>query len=153
VGYRLGPKDPRGATEQRLQAARVLYRDPKLSGGLHADLFGNAAKIIPVILQRAADRGEIKLDISARVAMLPVNLFRHELLKSSTRVAKRTLVEIVDDIFLPLVATKRPGWQRRPLDRPAPVRSDKPRPRGSEHPFHSALTPVAMSEATKRNDP
>ena len=81
-----------------------FYRDPQLSGSLHADIFGNAAKVMPVILRRAGERGEVDPDqISPRVAMLPFDLFRHEVLTSSAPIPAATVTEILDEVFLPLL--------------------------------------------------
>ena len=56
------------------------------------------------ILKRAAVRGEVRLDkITPRVASLPIDLVRHEVLLTHAPVPDTVLVEIVDDIFLPLV--------------------------------------------------
>ena len=56
------------------------------------------------ILKRAAVRGEVRLDkIAPRVASLPIDLVRHEVLLTHAPVPDTVLVEIVDDIFLPLV--------------------------------------------------
>jgi hypothetical protein len=56
------------------------------------------------ILQRAAERGEVRLDkITPRIASLPGDLLRHEMLLTPIPVSEATLVEITDDIFLPLV--------------------------------------------------
>jgi len=80
------------------------YRDPQLSAHLRADIFGNAAKVMPVILARAAGRGEVDITtVPPRVARSALDLFRHELLTSSGPIARTTLVEIVDEVFLPLV--------------------------------------------------
>jgi AcrR family transcriptional regulator len=82
-----------------------FYRDPKLAAFLHVDVFGNAARLIPVILERASERGEIDPGrITPRQARLPLDLFRHELLTSRGPVPATTAAEIVDDVFLPLVA-------------------------------------------------
>lgn len=85
-----------------------FFRDPQLSASLHADIFGNAAKTMPVILQRAGERGEVDPDrITPRVAMLPFDLFRHEVLTSSAPIPAATVTEIIDDVFLPLVRATR----------------------------------------------
>ncbi len=56
------------------------------------------------IIQRAVDRGEIDPDrLSPRIASLPVDLVRHDLIMNRAPVPDGTLVEIVDRIFLPLV--------------------------------------------------
>jgi hypothetical protein len=80
-----------------------FYRNPRLAASLHSDMFGNAAKVMPVILRRAAERGEVDLErIPPRVAMLPFDLFRHEVITCSAPVLPATVAEIVDDVFLPL---------------------------------------------------
>ena len=53
------------------------------------------------ILKRAAERGEVKDDIPARVATLPVDLLRHELLLRPGD--EHAVTAIVDQVFLPLV--------------------------------------------------
>jgi AcrR family transcriptional regulator len=54
------------------------------------------------VLDRAAARGEAREHISPRVARLPIDLLRHELILTHQPPSARTLEEIVDDIFLPL---------------------------------------------------
>ncbi len=57
-----------------------------------------------VFIQRAADRGEIRPgQISARIARLPMDLLRQEVLMTLHPVTERDIEEIVDTIFLPLV--------------------------------------------------
>lgn len=56
------------------------------------------------ILDRAAARGEIDPGrLSPRIASLPVDLVRHDLIMTLAPVPDTTLIEIVDNIFLPLV--------------------------------------------------
>lgn len=56
------------------------------------------------MLRRAAARGEIGPgEVSRRIATLPVDLVRHELIMNQAPVPDADLIEIVDDIFLPLV--------------------------------------------------
>lgn len=55
------------------------------------------------ILDRAVERGEISPGIlGTRVASLPVDLVRHDLIMTQAAVPDATLIEIVDNIFLPL---------------------------------------------------
>jgi AcrR family transcriptional regulator len=57
-----------------------------------------------LILERAVARGEIRPErLSPRIASLPVDLVRHDLIMTQKPVPDATLVEIVDRIFLPLV--------------------------------------------------
>ncbi|MEU3183558.1 TetR/AcrR family transcriptional regulator [Streptomyces sp. NPDC006923] len=60
--------------------------------------------IMGKIVERAVERGEINPDkLSDRIARLPVDLFRLELLMTSHPVAEETIIEIVDTIYLPLI--------------------------------------------------
>ncbi len=60
------------------------------------------------ILSRAAARGEIDPGrLTPRIASLPVDLVRHDLIMTLAPVPDSTLVEIVDRIFLPLVRPAR----------------------------------------------
>ncbi len=60
------------------------------------------------IIQRAVDRGEIDPGrLSPRIASLPLDLVRHDLIMNRAPVPHDTLLEIVDRIFLPLVLADR----------------------------------------------
>jgi len=60
------------------------------------------------ILDRAVERGEASpAVIGTRIASLPVDLIRHDLILTQEPVPDATLIEIVDAIFLPLV--RRPS--------------------------------------------
>jgi AcrR family transcriptional regulator len=60
--------------------------------------------VMETILRRAAARGEIAATpLPQRVVTLPADLLRHELLLARDPIPDRTLVEIVDEVFLPLV--------------------------------------------------
>ena len=61
------------------------------------------------VIQRAVERGEIDPGrLSPRIASLPTDLVRHDLIMNRARIPDKTLVEIVDRIFLPLVLADRP---------------------------------------------
>lgn len=63
--------------------------------------------VMETILKRAADRGEIRSGaVGRRITTIPVDLLRHEMLLTSAPVPASTLVEIVDDVFLPLVRAR-----------------------------------------------
>jgi AcrR family transcriptional regulator len=79
---------------------------------LRARAIAGDTDVMATILQRAVERGEIKADhVSPRIASLPVDLVRHDLIMTQAPVPDDTLAEIVDRIFLPLLrpAKPRPG--------------------------------------------
>jgi AcrR family transcriptional regulator len=74
---------------------------------LDPDVFGIMTGVMTAILERAAERGEIgSADLGERVVTVPVDLLRHEMLLGRHPVSGRTVREIVDDVFLPLVHAK-----------------------------------------------
>jgi AcrR family transcriptional regulator len=54
------------------------------------------------IVGRAVARGELATMPPARIVKLPADLLRHELFMTMRAVTRQTIVEIVDDVFLPL---------------------------------------------------
>ena len=81
-----------------------LFRDAERLSYLQSQVARVGADTMSAILKQAAERGEVDLDrVSRRTASLPLDLFRHELLFTRTPVPDAVLVEIVDEIFLPLV--------------------------------------------------
>jgi AcrR family transcriptional regulator len=71
---------------------------------LRAALFGNRANSVEQALERAADRGEIGTGtIPPRVVALPYDLYRHEAVMTLASMRDEVLVEIVDQVWLPLV--------------------------------------------------
>jgi AcrR family transcriptional regulator len=69
-------------------------------------LAGTPSRMAAVI-QRAVERGEIDPDrLSPRIASLPGDLVRHDLIMKRAPVPDETLIEIVDRIFLPLLASE-----------------------------------------------
>ncbi|WP_220037507.1 MULTISPECIES: TetR/AcrR family transcriptional regulator [unclassified Curtobacterium] len=71
---------------------------------LRERLLGGRSSIGRVMLERAAARGEIPArDWPDGVASLPSDLVRHDLVMSLKPLPDRRIVEIVDDIWLPLV--------------------------------------------------
>jgi AcrR family transcriptional regulator len=72
---------------------------------LPTDVFQATPSAIAIILERAVARGEARPDrITPRIASLPGDLLRHEMLHPHGDPTDSFLAEIVDDIFLPLVA-------------------------------------------------
>lgn len=71
---------------------------------LSAHVQGGRDAVLDQLIARAVARGEVRPgQVSGRVARLPVDLFRHELLMTLQPVSDGVIEEIVDDIFLPLV--------------------------------------------------
>jgi len=71
---------------------------------LRAALFGNRANSVDVVLERAVARGEIGAgEIPARVVAVAYDLYRHEAVMSLASMPDEVLVEIVDQVWLPLV--------------------------------------------------
>jgi AcrR family transcriptional regulator len=62
-------------------------------------------------LARAATRGEAREHVPERVARLPLDLIRHELILTHGPPSNETLEEILDQIFLPLVMPTRDPHQ------------------------------------------
>lgn len=74
---------------------------------LIASAQGGRDGVLQVAIQRAVARGEIwPNQISDRIARLPIDLLRNEVLMTLQPVSDEAIEEIVDTIFLPLV---RPG--------------------------------------------
>jgi AcrR family transcriptional regulator len=100
----------------RRASAQLAEIGPDTAYGLLGDYFADAelfariqgqfrmgAEVMTTILKHAADRGEVRGDIHPRIAALPSDLFRNELFRARTPPSERVLVEITDDVFLPLV--------------------------------------------------
>lgn len=104
------------ANDQRAHLATILVASLgqyyRTTGSSISDLrdtlmIGRGSAMEPII-ERAIARGEIDpAKLTPRIARLPIDLFRHEVLMTLTAVAPETIVEIVDTIFLPLVRPDR----------------------------------------------
>jgi AcrR family transcriptional regulator len=93
-------------------------------GGFYADagtnlaelssyVLGARAAVLDEVIKRAVARGEIESgQVSERVARVPVELFRYEMLMTLQEVPDRVIEQIVDEVFLPLV--RLGGDDRRP---------------------------------------
>jgi AcrR family transcriptional regulator len=72
---------------------------------LRAALFSGRANAVEETLARAVARGEIGPGpIPARVIALPYDLYRHEAVMTLASMPDEVIVEIVDQVWLPLVA-------------------------------------------------
>ena len=84
--------------ETGMPAAAV--RERELTGGPTA---------MEIVLDRAVARGEIDARrLSPRMASLPLDLVRHDVIMTRAPVPDDTLTEIVDRLFLPLVLPGQP---------------------------------------------
>jgi AcrR family transcriptional regulator len=80
---------------------------------LRAFVQGGRDALMDEIIQRAIDRGEIQAEqVTERIAHLPVDLFRHELVMTLQPLSDETIEEIVDTVFLPLLEARRPKSPR-----------------------------------------
>lgn len=149
--HRLGPFaddiPDTGQLRQDLLSVLRRYRDyieeigPDIIHGLASDaadlpqdVFGVTPGVITVILERAAGRGEVQASrITPRIAALPGNLLRYELLSPHGDRSDASLAGIVDEIFLPLV-TSTPSPGPGPGAGPTAARQNPPRP-ARETPF------------------
>jgi hypothetical protein len=69
---------------------------------------GDRDAVLEEVIQRAIDRGEIRPEhVTDRIARLPVNLFRYEILMTLRPLSDEAIEEIVDTIFLPLLDWRR----------------------------------------------
>jgi len=82
-----------------------FYRQTGASlADLSAFVQGGRDDILEEAIQRAIDRGEIQPEqVTERIARLPVDLFRHEILMTLRPLSDEAIEEIVDTIFLPLI--------------------------------------------------
>ena len=77
------------------------------SNAIIDQLARGGGEVISELIDRAASRGEAREHVPPRVARLPLDLIRHELIFTHQPPAPASLEEIVDQIFLPLVAPDR----------------------------------------------
>jgi AcrR family transcriptional regulator len=101
------------ANESRLEMAAVIsvqlgtyYQETGTTpADLRVQLLGDRASSMDTVLRRALDRGEVDAEgLTARMITLPFDLLRNEALMTLRPIPPETIVEIVDDIFLPLVS-------------------------------------------------
>ena len=110
-------------------------------GALRKELLGNEASLLDTIFDRAITRGEIEGGTLTPITrILPQAVLAYLIVTSSKLTPQQIVLEIVDDILLPL------------LTRPTPVRSTQ---RGSKHPVlpgESArqIKPLRTRERTAR---
>ena len=77
--------------------------DAELFERLRLDVLQTGPGVMAGILKHAADRGEARPDVSARVAAVATELFRNELFLRRSPPDTAAIAGIVDEVFLPLV--------------------------------------------------
>jgi AcrR family transcriptional regulator len=71
---------------------------------MHQGTESRLTTAMKTILKQAELRGEVSLEkINPRIISLPINLLRDEILTTHEPISDKTINEIIDDIFLPLV--------------------------------------------------
>jgi AcrR family transcriptional regulator len=84
-----------------------LVADEQTFDYVHDQLLRGGTEVMMTVLERAARRGEARPEVSPRVARVPLDLVRHELILNPRAPSQATIEEIVDEIFLPLVLRAR----------------------------------------------
>jgi hypothetical protein len=95
-----GPARANGMVDTGLTPAQVREK-----------LIGDRPLWSSEVFRRAHERGEIDLDAMPHaIVTMPFDLMRHDLLMTLKPLPHERVLEIVDDLFLPLVeAAKRPA--------------------------------------------
>lgn len=74
---------------------------------MREELLGGRPTAVDTVIERGLERGEIDpARLTPRIAALPFDLFRHEVFMTLQAVPDHVLRQIVDDIFIPLVAPR-----------------------------------------------
>lgn len=100
------------ANEVRIRLATLVftrlggfYREANTNlAELSAYVQGGRETVLDEVIDNALARGEIQPgQVSERVAWVPVELFRYQMMVTLQPVPDRVIEEIVDDVFMPLV--------------------------------------------------
>jgi hypothetical protein len=76
---------------------------------LRAEFSSQRGSAVEEVVNRAVERGEVDpARLTPRIIDLPFDLFRHEMMMTLKPVPDHVLRQIVDDIFIPLVAAQPP---------------------------------------------
>jgi len=112
------------ANESRLAMAAVVsvqlsayYQETGTTpADLREQLLADHPSAMQTVVRRAVERGEVTAaHLTPRIISLPFDLVRHEALMTLKPITPETILEIVDDIFLPLVS-HRPDLADDPTD-------------------------------------
>jgi len=85
--------------------AGLLAHSGRTPADVRAQLISDRPLLSDEVFRRADERGEINLDkIPAAILSMPFDLMRHDLLMTLKPIPTARITEIVDDLFLPLIA-------------------------------------------------
>jgi AcrR family transcriptional regulator len=100
-----------GVVAQLVTQLGGFYRQTGSSlADLKAFVQGGRDAILEEAIQRAIARGEVRAEcVTERIARLPVDLFRYEIMLTLQPMSDEAIEEIVDTIFLPLVHGRMSG--------------------------------------------
>ena len=73
---------------------------------LREQLLGERPTAMDTVIRRALERAIDITRLTPRICTLPFDLVRHEALMTLQPIPPETILEIVDDIFLPLVGIR-----------------------------------------------
>jgi AcrR family transcriptional regulator len=98
-----------GLAAQLVTRLGGFYRQTGASlADLSAFVQGGRDAILEQTIQRAIDRGEIEPEqVTGRIARLPVDLFRYEILMTLRPLSDEAIEEIVDTVWLPLLEWRK----------------------------------------------
>lgn len=85
------------------EVQRIPGQDRELSTHLRQQASQVATSQLDEMLRRALERAEIDRDPTPRIAHLPIDLVHHQVFLTDRPLVEVDLLEIVDDVFLPLV--------------------------------------------------
>lgn len=84
-------------------------RDPELAEAARSRLAGSAPDRMMRILRRAADRGEADASaLTQQVANAGPALLRHHFLVYGTPIPEQVIIDVVDEVIVPLVSPQKP---------------------------------------------
>jgi AcrR family transcriptional regulator len=93
-----------------IQLAGYFAETGQTFADLRQMMIGDGTHSAGVAVQRAVDRGEVDpARVTPRIVNLPYDLLRHEFLMTRRPVPDETLIEIVDQLFLPLLGVTPPS--------------------------------------------
>jgi AcrR family transcriptional regulator len=103
------------AAAMTAQLAAFFEETGTTPADLRKSLLGDRWTLIESVIRRGAERGEIDSTLlTPRILSLPFDLLRHDVLMNLAPLSDADIREIVDTVFLPLVAATR---QPEPGDR------------------------------------